>query len=269
MNDVALLLDAKRCSREIAMENGDTLELTKLGSVQLHVIAAGVKKTVTLTDVYMAPQLTCNIVSFEELEQKGLGLVYNDGARSLARRSDGEVAFDVTTKNNVLFVVMATVRPEIEAADVIMTVLEADNTIDLSRDVQVGSLIHFNQRFGHLLYDTIERIARNPESGIELNDRRRLRCVTCMQSKQMKNAQSKKDSGANSPIERVGGVICSDLKGPLMPRDRLGNRYLVNFVDHKSNYCRVFLAKSKDQAAKNFNDVFRATFWVQDSRVAY
>ncbi|CAI5739085.1 unnamed protein product [Peronospora destructor] len=32
----------------------------------------------------------------------------------------------------------------------------------------------------------------------------------------------------------------------------MGNRYLVNFVDHKSNYCRVFLARTKDQAAKKF-----------------
>ena len=35
-------------------------------------------------------------------------------------------------------------------------------------------------------------------------------------------------------------------------KDGMGNRYLVNFVDHKSNYCRVFLARIKDQAAKKF-----------------
>ena len=38
----------------------------------------------------------------------------------------------------------------------------------------------------------------------------------------------------------------------MTPQDRLGNRYLVNFVDHKSNYCRVFLARTKDAAAKQF-----------------
>lgn len=43
----------------------------------------------------------------------------------------------------------------------------------------------------------------------------------------------------NIPIDRIGGVICSELKGPMTQTDRLGNRYLVNFVDHKSNYCRV------------------------------
>ena len=41
-------------------------------------------------------------------------------------------------------------------------------------------------------------------------------------------------------------------KGPMTPRDRLGNRYLMNFIDHRSNYCRIFLAKSKDVAALKF-----------------
>jgi hypothetical protein len=76
--------------------------------------------------------------------------------------------------------------------------------------------------------------------------------MTCAEGKQTKNNQSKKDTGANSPIDRVGGVICSDLKGPITPVDREKNRYLVNFVDHKTNYCRIFLAKTKDEGAKKF-----------------
>ena len=76
--------------------------------------------------------------------------------------------------------------------------------------------------------------------------------MSCAEGKQIKNVQSKKDTGAHSPIDCTGGVICSDLKGPMTPRDRLGNHYLNNFVDQKSNYCRVFLAKTKDQAAKTF-----------------
>jgi hypothetical protein len=38
----------------------------------------------------------------------------------------------------------------------------------------------------------------------------------------------------------------------MTPRDRSGNRYLVNFIDHPSNYCRVFAAKTKDKAARKF-----------------
>ena len=38
----------------------------------------------------------------------------------------------------------------------------------------------------------------------------------------------------------------------MTPADRLKNRYMVNFVDHYSNYCSVFLAPTKDKAAKKF-----------------
>uniref|UniRef100_A0AAV1TRF1 Transposase n=1 Tax=Peronospora matthiolae TaxID=2874970 RepID=A0AAV1TRF1_9STRA len=33
-------------------------------------------------------------------------------------------------------------------------------------------------------------------------------------------------------------------------QDRLQNRYSVNVVDHNSNYCRIFLERTKDAAAK-------------------
>ncbi|CAI5743621.1 unnamed protein product [Peronospora destructor] len=36
--------------------------------------------------------------------------------------------------------------------------------------------------------------------------------------------------------------------------DRRGNRYLISFVDHKSNHCRVFLVKTKDQATKQYKN---------------
>ena len=38
----------------------------------------------------------------------------------------------------------------------------------------------------------------------------------------------------------------------MTPKDRSKNRYMINFVDHKSNYCRVFLARTKDAAVKKF-----------------
>ena len=34
--------------------------------------------------------------------------------------------------------------------------------------------------------------------------------------------------------------------------DRRGNRYLINFVDYSINYVRVFVAKIKIEATKNF-----------------
>ena len=61
-----------------------------------------------------------------------------------------------------------------------------------------------------------------------------------------------KDSGANAPTVRIGGVIYSNLKGPIIPKDRRGNRYLFVFIDNKSNYVRVIAARQKNAAAKMF-----------------
>ncbi|GMF44663.1 unnamed protein product [Phytophthora fragariaefolia] len=102
------------------------------------------------------------------------------------------------------------------------------------------------------MFDTVERMANAPGSEIKLTDRTRINGLACAMGKQSKNNQSKKDADKNAPIDRIGGVICSDRMGPMTPMDRNGNRYLVNFVDHHTNYCRVFEAKRKDQVAKMF-----------------
>jgi hypothetical protein len=91
------------------------------------------------------------------------------------------------------------------------------NGIRLEAVVQVGTLWHFHKRFGHLNYDKIIKMAKKPESGIKLLDQERKYCVTCAEGKQTKNSLQKRDKGANSPIDQPGGVICSDIKGPMSP----------------------------------------------------
>ena len=60
-------------------------------------------------------------------------------------------------------------------------------------------------------------------------------------------------------MDRVGSVIDSDLNGPLTPADRLGNRYMIIFIDYMSNCCRIFLVRTKDVTAKNV-EYFMAYF---------
>uniref|UniRef100_A0AAV1TEW2 Integrase catalytic domain-containing protein n=1 Tax=Peronospora matthiolae TaxID=2874970 RepID=A0AAV1TEW2_9STRA len=214
-------------------------------------MAGGKERTVKLTEVYIATELERDIVSYGKLELKGFGLVYDGATRSLANRSNGEVAFYLTMENNLLYVkTVETSHLRSMPSDVLMAILAEEGAAESSFGVQSGTLMHFHQRLGHLPFDTVERMAKDPASGIKLTDRRRLTCLSCAEGKQTKNSQSQKDTGVNAPIDRIGGVICSDPKGPMTPKDRHGNRYLVNFIDHKSNYCRVFLAPTKDQAAK-------------------
>uniref|UniRef100_A0AAV1TSX1 Uncharacterized protein n=1 Tax=Peronospora matthiolae TaxID=2874970 RepID=A0AAV1TSX1_9STRA len=117
---------------------------------------------------------------------------------------------------------------------------------------QTGSLMSFHRRFGHLYYEDIERLVANPANGLELTDKSK---SAQSKSAQSNSAQPKKDSGLNATLDVVGGVICSDLKGPITPMDKRKNGHLNNFIDHKSNYVRVFVAKSKDEVARKFQHI--------------
>ncbi len=74
----------------------------------------------------------------------------------------------------------------------------------VSEAVHEDTLYNWHTRFGHQSYDAIEALAAKPGSGIKLTNRERPNCMTCAEGKQTKNKQSKKDSGENSPIDRIG-----------------------------------------------------------------
>ena len=270
INDLSLLEDAVDCNTECftAASDSEPLRITKQGSVMIRVKALGLTKTIRLLDVQYASNLECNIISFGKLESKGCILEYREGRRVMVSQSGGLPIMDVDRINSVLVVEVfngATTNGSHgfgSPREAIMTVVD-DIKSSTRNDAQHGTLFYFHNCLGHLCYDTIIKMARDPASGIKLTDTKRVKCLACAQGKQTKNRQSRKDSGLNSPIDVIGGVVCSDLKGPMTPRDRLGNRYLINFIDHRSNYCRVFLAKTKDAAAmhfKNFLVVFERKF---------
>ncbi|CAI5721083.1 unnamed protein product [Peronospora destructor] len=212
----------------------------------------GEQRQVTISNVYYAACLAHNLLSYCELERKGVVLSYKDGQRYLERNSDGAKVFEVVKENNVLTIKVEAASTRTVRSDVVYAAVHA-NDRDTESDGKIKcTLLDLHKRLGHLAFNTVEKMADASSSGIELIDRSRPNCLTCAQGKQSKNAQSKQDTGKNSPIDRIGGVICSDLKEPMTPMDRNKNRYMVNFTDHASNYCRVFVVKTKDQAAKMF-----------------
>ncbi|KAG4053825.1 hypothetical protein PC123_g11022 [Phytophthora cactorum] len=211
-------------------------------------------QTMKLTEVYYAEGVVQNLISYGRLEEKGYASTYKNGHRDVAAKDDGRAVFDVDLRRNVLVVRGAGEKNKGNIWKVIMAVLEreASGPNDESLETQKGTLVDFHKRLGHLNYKAVERLVRDPSSGSTPTDHRRVNCLTSAQGKQTKTRQLTKATGTHAPIDRIGGVICSDLKGPMTPRDRLGNRYMINFVDHRSNYCRVFLAKTNGSSAKQF-----------------
>ena len=104
VNDSTLLMEARDYKEECHLAGGETVRLSRVGNVVLTVLAKGRQKNVTLTDVFLAPELVRNIMSYGKLERKGFDLDYDGTTRGLARRRVGEVAFDVMMRYNVLYV---------------------------------------------------------------------------------------------------------------------------------------------------------------------
>uniref|UniRef100_A0AAV1TQK7 Retrovirus-related Pol polyprotein from transposon TNT 1-94-like beta-barrel domain-containing protein n=1 Tax=Peronospora matthiolae TaxID=2874970 RepID=A0AAV1TQK7_9STRA len=143
VNDKSLLLKLTACSHEIATADSESLQLTRVGSVRLEVLARGAEAVVTLTDVYLAPRLAKNIVSYGKLANNGFALVHSGERRSLARCRDGVVALDVTIDSNVLYVVTKATRDnEGAGGDAIMAALEAHATETNADEPHEASLLH-------------------------------------------------------------------------------------------------------------------------------
>ena len=77
VNDQSLLQDAKMCEHECHLEDGESVKLLRVGNVVLTVVAGGQVRDVTLTEVYLAPELSRNIISYGKLEHKGFRIVYD------------------------------------------------------------------------------------------------------------------------------------------------------------------------------------------------
>ena len=179
-----------------------------------------------LTDVNFAENLERNLFCKDCWRVKGVK--YHRGQyRVIAKLNEVPAVFNVRIRNNLMGVTAQKCEQDTTGRDVLMSVL-AQHEEDVGQDVEKGSLIHFHKRLANFKYDTITKMAKDPASGIQLTDELRANCLACAQGKQTKNPQSRKDSGTNAPIDAIGGLIFSDFKGTMTPRDRLGTRYMVN-----------------------------------------
>ena len=70
----------------------------------------------------------------------------------------------------------------------------------MGQNVQRDTLMHFHRRLAHLDSNTILRMAMDPALGIQLTDKKHVKCLEGAKGKQTKSKQSRKDTGKNSPL---------------------------------------------------------------------
>ena len=244
VGDVALLNDCTYKKSSARIPNGEYIDTSTRGTLRLRTTVNGKTNEISVRDVAYVPGLPKNLLSLDKLLQRGLQIDTTSSKMTLVHKQSGTTLFDVARRNNI-WLTTATVVPS-DAAN--------DDDVCNAAVVHEDTLANLHQQLGHIFYKNILALAKQPGSGIVVTNDAMPACFECAQGKQTRNAQPQRDSGQNAPTEMVGGVICSDIKGPMTPRDRYKNRYMVNFVDFKSNYVRVFLGKTKDSVAKRFEE---------------
>ncbi|OWZ15003.1 hypothetical protein PHMEG_00011433 [Phytophthora megakarya] len=195
-----------------------------LEDVEVHVDS---EQTVKLEDVYYAENVVHNLISYGTLDKKGCVLAERDGQRTRESPSD-----------------------------VVMTTLEKEESesVEVSVNVQKGSLVEFHKSLGHLNYDAVERLARDPSAGIELTDHKRVNCLTCAQRKQTKNNRSKKDTDGHSRIDRTKDAAAKQFEHFLVFFEKRFNcRIHVLRTDSAGEYEKVDLfCKERNPVKLNF-----------------
>ncbi|CAI5727351.1 unnamed protein product [Peronospora destructor] len=186
VNDLQLLVNPRDCRNECltAATDGGVLRITKQGSVNIEVVALGVVNTIQLLDVQYAANLERNIISYGKLEAKGCVLEYRRGRRVLTSGVGGAPVMDVDCNNNVLVVEVMGPNNKVSSSprEAMMAVLNS-HEYESDSDVQSGTLMHFHRRLGHLCFDTIIKMAKDPTSAIRLTDTKRMHCLACAQGK--------------------------------------------------------------------------------------
>lgn len=115
---------------------------------------------------------------------------------------NGNVVFYVKIKNHVMVVDRAAVENDNSAIDeIVMSALDTTRSGEL---VQMGTLMHYHEIFEQFSYNTIERLARMPESGIQLTNHIEQCCLTCVEEHQARATQPKQDTGESAHMDRVG-----------------------------------------------------------------
>ena len=71
VNDLSLLQDAKMCEHECHLADGEPVKLLRVGNVVLTVVSGGNQRDVTLSEVYLAPGLSRNIIFIRQARAEG------------------------------------------------------------------------------------------------------------------------------------------------------------------------------------------------------
>ncbi|KAG6396851.1 hypothetical protein SASPL_143008 [Salvia splendens] len=216
-----------RCSVKL----GNNSRLSVIGKGDVNLCVNG--RSHIISDVYLIPELTSNLVSLGQFVQKGCEILMHHGVCKLYHPDLGLIMQSRMTANR-LFKIMATKYSMVATEECLKT-----TTMD---DLQL-----WHRRYGHLNYKGLRTLKyQNMVRGIpHLNTEGAEKCVSCLVGKQHRESIPKKSLWRSS---RRLQLVHSDICGPISPTSNSDKRYILTFIDDFSRKVKIYFLSLKSEA---------------------
>ena len=114
------------------------------------------------------------------------------------------------------------------------------------------SLFQWHLRLGHIGFEGIKQLAKDPVSCIKLNSPAIEACAACPQGKQTQHPSSKPAQRASNTLD----IVHSDCCGPMTSQSFGGVKYYISFRDDATSWTELEPIKKKSEAFGSIKKYF-------------
>ena len=219
------------------LANEDCTTIKGEGTARINVDVEGKKRSITLENTQLVPDLRTNLLSVSRITKHGFRVIF-DESKATVLNQGGKIKLIAKEKNG-LYVV--------EEPDGMIAVNETANFSKSSSSLDV-----WHRRFGHLNTRDLQNAIRQDRiRGVKLERFEGSVCSVCLEGKMVRNPFPMKSDISTGILDLVHTDLCGPMKVPSLS----GSKYILQFIDDNSRYGWVYFLKSKlevSEVLKNF-----------------
>jgi hypothetical protein len=235
---------------QILIASGDTIRATKKGTINFQTKST----SISMKDVIHAPKMSNNLFSVAKCTSLNSDryVIFNQDKVEIfegSLKKDGEVILTGAIDQSGLYAI-TNLEQNAKPKNL------PEDQIALFSTTAKRTLAELHESLGHLSKDQILAIAESTNEFKIADPDAEICCQACDAGK-MRRKKFAKVMPARADLP--GESIVSDLCGKISPKTLFAEKYVITFIDEKSGYLEVFLAKKKNEAIQRFKEV-RAKF---------
>lgn len=190
-----------------------------IGNVRISALTNTGIEEVKAEEVLHVPDSTVNLLSVSKIVEKGLSVHFTPSGNKI-EDSDGHCLGIMTNEG-------------------IFKLMTREERSYLAAKRPTAELWH--KRLGHLNYESIVKLSKEPSSGIHLEKIENIPCVPCVKGKHHRQPFPKKGSRATEMLE----IVHSDLCGPMETASLAGSKYFLTLIDDFTRKTFIYFLKKK------------------------